>query len=69
MYTYVADTDALGFASLGKFLHLLPGLDVVPVTDDVSGAILMSRELVVVALRVEKDRPVLKRVEVSTNGS
>lgn len=57
---YVADTDTPDPASLSEFLHLLPGVDVVPVTHDIAGAVRESRELVVVALGVQEDGPVLQ---------
>jgi hypothetical protein len=58
--SYVADTNALGLASGNKLLHLLPGVDVVVVMDNVSRAIGLGGELVVVTLGVEKNRPVLQ---------
>lgn len=45
---YVADADGLGLAGGDKLLHLLPGVDVVVGADDVSRAIGVGGELVVV---------------------
>ena len=45
---YVADTNGLGLAGGDKLLHLLPGVDVVVGADDVSRAIGVGRELVMV---------------------
>lgn len=58
--TYVADADTLDLASLGELFHLLPGFDVVPVTQDIAGAVRESRELVVIALGVHEDGPMLQ---------
>jgi hypothetical protein len=56
---YIADTDTPGLASSGEFLHKLPAINVVVVSDNISGAIGLLGKLVVVALGVEKERPVL----------
>lgn len=48
-WTYVADANALGLAGGGQGLHLLPAVDVVPVTEDVTRAVGQGREAVVVA--------------------
>jgi hypothetical protein len=57
--TYVAHTDTTGLASSGKLLHELPAIDVVVVSDNISGTISLLGELVVVTLGVEEERPVL----------
>lgn len=56
---YVADTNALGLAGSGQLLHLLPAIDVVVRSDNISGTVLLGGELVMVTLGVEEERPVL----------
>jgi hypothetical protein len=57
--TYVADTDTASLAGSRELLHELPAIDVVVVSDNISGAVRLLGELVVVTLRVEEKRPVL----------
>ena len=48
-YGEVRDTDVTDFAGSRKFLHFLPGLDEIPITEVLGGII-----------RVGRTRPVLK---------
>lgn len=56
--TYVRDTNSLDLASLDKGFHLPPSLAVVPALDDISRAVGLLGESVVVALGVHEQGPV-----------